>query len=72
MIDSDTAEALDKRVQTPARYRKAKADAKLATIQETVEKLMGLPSGCVRFVTPAGKKVRSDATVRTLRAHWED
>ena len=59
-----------KREQTPTRYRKAKSSARLAGVQAAIEELMGLPAGSVRFVTPDGRTVRSDAMVRTLRAHW--
>jgi subfamily B ATP-binding cassette protein HlyB/CyaB len=40
-----------------------KSSAKLAGVQATIEEIMGLPSGSIRFVTPAGRKVRSDANV---------
>ena len=39
-------------------------------VQATIEELMGLPNGSVRFVTPDGRTVRSDAMVRTLWMHW--
>ncbi len=44
--------------------------ATLASIQGTIEDMMGLPSGSVRLVTPVGRRVRSDATVGTLREYW--
>lgn len=58
------------RKQTPTRFRKAKSSARLAGVQATIEDMMGLPIGSIRFVTPDGRTVRSDAMVRTLRAHW--
>lgn len=61
-----------KRNQVPSRFRKVKSSAKLAGVQHTIETLMGLPTGCVRFVMPAGRKVRSDATIETLKAHWSE
>lgn len=61
-----------KRKLTPLRFKRAKSSAKLASVQNTVEVILGLPAGSVRFVTPKGKKVRSDASVRKLRAHWGD
>lgn len=71
-VEGDEEAAPAKREQTPTRYRRANSNAKLASIQETIEEMMGLPSGCIRFVRPDGAKVRSDATVRTLRAHWDE
>jgi hypothetical protein len=59
-----------KRTQSPRRFRRAHSNARLGALQETVETMLGLPSGSVRFVRPNGDKVRSDATVATLRASW--
>lgn len=66
----ESSETSIKRTQKPKRFKKANSNARLAALEETIEDMMGLPSGCVRFVTPGGRKVRSDATVGTLRAHW--
>lgn len=56
----------------PSRYRRARADATLGGLQETVEVTFGLPSGSVRLVNPDGRKLRSDATVGTLRKNWDE
>jgi hypothetical protein len=66
----ENSETSTKRTQNPKRFRRAKANGRLAALQETIEEMMGLPAGCIRFVTPAGRTIRSDATVATLRAHW--
>lgn len=61
-----------KRKSVGLRFKRVKSTARLDGVQKTIENLMGLPAGSVRFVTPKGKKVRSDARVSKLRAHWED
>nr|WP_280177504.1 ankyrin repeat domain-containing protein [Microvirga pakistanensis] len=58
------------RQEMPTRYRKARADATLGGLQATVETTFGLPSGSVRLINPDGRKLRSDATVGTLRKAW--
>ena len=52
------------------RYRKAKADSSIATLQRTLERKFGLPKGCVKLVYPSGRKARTDADVGALRKHW--
>ena len=59
------------RAQTPTRYRKARSDATIESIQRTLEDKFGLPSGSVKLVYPSGRKARADATVGSLVVHWE-
>lgn len=59
------------REQTPTRYRKARSDATIESIQRTLEDKFGLPSGSVKLVYPSGRKARADATVGSLVTHWE-
>lgn len=59
------------RTEQPIRFRAAKADAHLSSMQATLEKTFGLPAGSVRLVYPSGRKARSDSTVGTFRDHWE-
>lgn len=60
----------NQRPQNPTRYRKARSDASIESIQKTLEEKFGLPTGSVRLVNPNGKKIRSDATVGTLISNW--
>lgn len=69
MAEEEEKKAI-KRKLTPLRFKRVKSSAKLAGVQKTVEVILGLPEGSVRFVTPKGKKVRSDASVKKLRSHW--
>ena len=42
----------NKRSQNAKRYRKARADASIESIQQTIEKDYSLPPGCVKLVKP--------------------
>ena len=59
------------RSQNPTRFRKARSDATIESIQRTLENKFGLPSGSVKLVYPSGRKARADATVASLVAHWQ-
>lgn len=59
-------------VRRPIRYRRARSDASLGTLQEEIEKKFGLPPGSVRIVRPDGRKMRTDATVCRLRTTWDN
>jgi hypothetical protein len=45
-----------KRKAKPIRQRKAKADGSVGTLQRTLEKDFGLPSGSIKIVLPSGRK----------------
>ena len=66
-----TAKNAPARVSKPTRYRVAKKDASIESIQTTLEKKFGLPAGSIKLIYPSGRKARSDSTVGALRAHWE-
>lgn len=53
------------------RLNRARADASLGTITDTIEALFGLPEGSVALRGPDRKVLRRDATVGTLRKRWE-
>jgi hypothetical protein len=42
----------------PIRFRRARADACLRTLQKNIEELLGLPTGSFKFVHPNGRKAR--------------
>lgn len=56
--------------QKPIRYRKVKSQCSIKSAAATVEANFGLPAGSVKLVRPDGRKMRSNATVRALRAAW--
>ena len=60
------------RKQNPRRYRRAKSDATVGTIEGDIADAYGLPAGSVRLHRPGKGKtdIRSDATIATLRDAW--
>ena len=71
-IDVDSNEKSPTSSENPTRYRVARNDSSIRTIKSTIENVFGLPEGSVALVKPDGSKIRSDATVGTLRKQWED
>jgi hypothetical protein len=59
------------RIESPARYRAARADASIASIKRQIESVFGLPEGSVALCGPDGRPLRSDARIATLRRRWE-
>ena len=60
-----------KRYEEPTRFRRAKSDSSIASIQKVLENNFGLPKGSIRLVYPNGRKARADSTVGLLRNSWE-
>lgn len=52
------------------RQRVVRADARVRTIQRSVELYYGLPQGSVRFVNPDRSIIHPSAKIRTLRERW--
>jgi hypothetical protein len=55
----------------PRRHRNARKDASIASVENTVAKLLGLPRKSVQLVMPTGRHARRDATVKGLRRAWK-
>ena len=53
------------RIQHPIRFRKARADLRIDLLQAAIEKKFGLPAGCVKIVTPNGRKQNSQRNCRS-------
>lgn len=60
-----------RRTRSGIRYRRARSDSTLGTLQVEIERTFGLPPGGVRLVRPDGRKMRSDALVRSFRECWD-
>lgn len=60
-----------KRIAKARRFRSAKSDAFIGSIQNVIEVQFGLPQGSVRLIYPGGRKARIDAHVGALRRHWD-
>jgi hypothetical protein len=61
-----------KRSSQPTRFRQARADARVGTIRQEIERVFGLPAGSVVLRGVDGRPLRADALIRTLRARWAD
>lgn len=62
----------EKRTQHPIRFRKARADARIGSLQVAIEKKLGFPAGSVIFVGPDGRPQRRNSTVNGLKIKWMD
>jgi hypothetical protein len=69
--DEDELAVTTRPNQTPSRYRRARSDASIPTMINTIESTFGLPEGCVQIVYPSGQRARRDASVRTIRKQWD-
>lgn len=63
---------MTKREDTPNRYRVARKDASVKSIEKSIEKTYGLPSGSVQINKSGGKNARSDATIKSIRKNHQD
>ncbi|WP_172202804.1 hypothetical protein [Niveibacterium sp. COAC-50] len=54
-----------------ARYNRARADAKVSTIRETIEEVFGLPPGSVRLLKKDKSPISGAAFIGTLRDDWD-
>jgi hypothetical protein len=55
---------------TPTRYKVARSDASVGSIERTLERLSGLPRGSVHLRLPSNRKARSDKTIASLLRDW--
>ena len=58
---------MSKRTETPNRYRVARSDASVKSVEKRIEKDFGLPPGSVQINKSGGKNARSDAKIATVR-----
>lgn len=59
------------RSEDARRFRDARSDARVGSIEKRIEKDYGLPEGSVHIRNPDGKNARSDKEVGTLRKDYE-
>ena len=52
------------------RERAIRADSSLKSAATIIEEEHNLPEGCIKLVRRDGRKMREDATIQTLREHW--
>ena len=61
----------DKRDETPRRYRDARKDARVGSIERRIERAFGLPQGSVSIRRKDGGDARSDKFIRSVREGFE-
>lgn len=66
----DEPEADRKTIGT--RFKVARSDATIKTIQSNIEKVFGLPRGCVCLLTPENRNANPRASIRSLRNKWKN
>jgi hypothetical protein len=64
-----TKKAAAKRIVKARRQAKLHDDGSIANAVAQIQKVFGLPEGCVRLVNPSGR--RAYATVGQLRKNWK-
>lgn len=53
------------------RFKVARSDASIQTIQLNIEKVFGLPRGSVCLLTPEAKKANLRSSIKSLRNKWK-
>lgn len=59
-----------KKILKPVRFKAARCDARIGSINRRIESDYGLPEGSVCLVLSTGRKARIDATVGALQRNW--
>ena len=54
----------DRAAETPPRFRAARDDGTIGSLEAKIERIFVLPSGCIKIAGPDGKDKRSDAVWR--------
>jgi hypothetical protein len=55
-----------------SRFKTARSDASVKSIQANIEKVFGLPLGSVCLLTPDNKKAKSNSSIKRLRDKWKN
>ena len=67
--DFDDEEEVEKN-KTGLRYKKARKDASISTIQKQIEKVFGLPEGSAQLVDSKRAPMKLESTIDDLRQDW--
>ncbi|WP_152968046.1 hypothetical protein [Achromobacter sp. DMS1] len=62
----------EERKSIGTRFRVARGDASIKTIQAEIERIFGLPRGCVCLFTPENKKAKPRSLIKSLRNKWKN
>lgn len=68
----DEPENSSTRTSIGSRFKIARSDASVKTIQSQIEKVFGLPKGCVCLLTPENKKSAPRLSIKKMRSRWKN
>jgi hypothetical protein len=68
----EESESSPARRYSGSRFKAARSDASVKSIQESIEKVFGLPRGCVCLLSPNNKKAKSNSSIKGLRDKWKN
>lgn len=71
-VDYDDAELGVDKKPVGTRFKVARSDASVKTIQSNIEKVFGLPRGSVCLLTPEAKKANLRSSIKSLRSKWKN
>lgn len=57
---------------TGLRFKAARSDASVKTIQSEIEKVFGLPRGSVCLLNPDNQKAKATSSIKRLRDKWKN
>lgn len=55
-----------------SRFKAARSDASVKSIQANIEKVFGHPRGCVCLLMPDDKKAKTSSSIKRLRDKWKN
>lgn len=70
--DEEHEESTSARTYTGSRFKVARSDASVKSIQSKIEKVFGLPRGSVCLLTPENKKASPKSLIKKLRDRWKN
>lgn len=60
------------KIYSDSRFKIARSDASVKSIQLSIEKVFGLPCGSVCLLTPENKKANPKSSIKKLRDNWKN
>ena len=60
----------DKCELKPTRFKQVRVDASVRTTERNIERILGLPAGCVHIKLPSRRKARGDKKIGALLRDW--
>lgn len=71
-LDEEEHDSGPTRKYSGSRFKSARSDASIKSIQANIEKVFGLPGGSVCLLTPENKKANPKSSIKKLRNKWKN